>query len=540
MDNEDKLSLQKLSIYLIKDQYKDPQSIIDLEKRPERRALDGIGDLFVRKGWPKPPRWAPFFEDYVNEEELGLIESTAAALIIESKQRLFAVTFGQGRYLLNPGCWEERFGLLACLNSIGESNIRSIDKVTIDTISRHSKEQASREVHPSEFGLDIEQDLLRGVTGRPTEEGLGTRISGTDALHVLAHIKIGSLRELLSKYYGKSLEDTYKNIFPWVDHIREIKDVSIIEQLDSVLIEKMINEELDNIWMAVPQVVEWERIKSFQFIGFGRQLSEYSDIHIPEFLKLIKDRKELSKELLIKRRANAIDHDGKSIYKWQVYHCLHAEIDIDSESFLLSGGKWYRIDRDFVSEVNEAYKKIPRYQHCFMEYDHESEAAYNKYVAESDSSKYALMDRKLIQYGGANQKIEFCDLLINKKDIVHIKRYGQSSALSHLFSQGLISGDLFFTDAEFRKLVNERLPKEHRLEDYNRRIEREEFQIVFAVISNNPGDDLVLPFFSRLNCKHAAKRLQEVYGYRVSIGKISINQIRTRTQTCPPKLKGFK
>lgn len=527
MDNEDKIPLQGLTIYLIKEGYDTAESIIDDQKKSDEHELSDIGDLFVQTGWRKPPRWARFFEGYVPIEQLGFVESAAAILIMESQKRLFAITFGQGRYLLKPGCWEERFGLRVALNSIGETNIRSIDKLTFDSISRHSKEQASRDVAAIDFGLDIEQDLLRAVTGKPREEGLGRKLYGMDALHVSVQVSLNSLDELLSRYYEKYLDKSYQNLFPWVDHIGEITDRSRAEQLDNLLITRIIEGELDRIWMAVPDVVEWERIDGFRF-GSGHRLPLINDINLPYFLNSLKDKTQLSKKILTTHKVHGIDNDGRIIYSWQAYHCIHAELEHEGDAYLLNRGKWYRIERDFVMQVNESYSRIPRYQNIFPEYNDASETAYNERIAKIEPSKYALMDRKTIPYGGTYNKVEFCDLFVNRQDIIHIKRYGASSVLSHLFSQGLVSGELFFTDAEFRQKVNEHLPEGHRLTEVKKRPNTDEFQIVFAVISDAPGD-LVIPFFSRLNCRHAARRL-EGYGYRISICKIDVDKGYSRLQ----------
>jgi uncharacterized protein (TIGR04141 family) len=145
---------------------------------------------------------------------------------------------------------------------------------------------------------------------------------------------------------------------------------------------------------------------------------------------------------------------------------------------------------------------------------------YNLRAAEGDPARYALMDDRPVLHGGVHGKVEFCDLLINRKDILHVKRYGASSVLSHLFSQGLVSGVLFQTDVEFRRKVNVLLPVAHRITDIEQRPATNEYNVVFGVISDKPGD-LTLPFFSRLNLKHAVKQLTG-YGYRVSIGKIEV------------------
>ena len=82
---------------------------------------------------------------------------------------MFAVTFGPGRYLLRPDIWVERFGLRVALNSIGKEKIRTIDKTTFDAISRHSKEQGSKETDVEDFGLDIEQDRVLPVNLRRSQ-----------------------------------------------------------------------------------------------------------------------------------------------------------------------------------------------------------------------------------------------------------------------------------------------------------------------------------------------------------------------------------
>ena len=53
--------------------------------------------------------------------------------------------------------------------------------------------------------------------------------------------------------------------------------------------------------------------------------------------------------------------------------------------------------------------------------------------------------------------------------------------------------------------------------DPAKRPKQGEYRVVFAVISDRPGP-LVLPFFSRLNLKHAVRRL-DGYGFRVAKGQ---------------------
>ena len=124
-------------------------------------------------------------------------------------------------------------------------------------------------------------------------------------------------------------------------------------------------------------------------------------------------------------------------------------------------------------------------------------------------------------FGGGPNRIEFCDLYTKDRDLIHVKRYGGSSVFSHLFAQGTVSGELFRMEPDFRRLVNDKLPLSHRIDNHRRQPDRDEYRIVFAVVSKQTGAGLSLPFFSRLNLRSAARRLQ-AYGYRVAIAKIPL------------------
>ena len=144
------------------------------------------------------------------------------------------------------------------------------------------------------------------------------------------------------------------------------------------------------------------------------------------------------------------------------------------------------------------------------------------------------MDKKNIMYGGGQNRIEFCDLYAQGGDMIHVKRYGGSSVLSHLFAQGTMSGELFRTQSDFRGLVNARLPDSHKIPDHTASPDRDEYRVVFAIVSDQRTGELTIPFFSRLNLRSAATRLV-AYGYRVAIKKIPVNQARAITKQLDPQ-----
>lgn len=488
--------------------------------------------LYVRKSNLDPPDWAAFLRSYVDPAVFGDTGSAGAVLVLPSDNRFFAITFGTGRFLLQPSAVERSFGLKVTLNCIGENTLRSIDKDSLDRLSRHTREQASRNAAAREFGLDIEQDLLRAVTGEPVDKtAFGERITGRDALTLSLAITIDGLPELVDSLLEEASRTTYRQNFPWVDHLGHVTDKREQEMLDSVLIEKLKTEEHQHAWMAVPEAINWERVRGFRFPS-RRVSPEYPDIHLDHFLESLEDIQALSRDSLNKV-VQCTDLDGNRSYRWKVYQCLYCELDYQGGSFVLSGGAWYRVDAGFVERVNAAYDEIPNFDRELPPFEDVSEGAYIQRISQAAPTRFAPMDQKTVTYGGGHSKIEFCDAYTDTRDVLHVKRYGQASALSHLFAQGLTFGEVFQTDPALRERFNELVPESYRIPNPRARPQRDEYRVVYAIVSDRPGD-LVLPFFSRLNIKHAARRL-EAYGYRVAKAKIAVAENFGRVARIPAR-----
>ena len=308
-------------------------------------------------------------------------------MFVPVDKRLYAVTFGQsGRFILDQDSWEERYGLLAVLNSIDQDQIKTIDKSTFDALTTHSRVQSSKEASPQEFGVDVEQDLVRAVTGTPNDKSLGERLTGMDALRSSVRITIEELPALLKKHLEQSGSGFYKKTFPWVDHIAEIKGSALQEALNQKLVDEMRSEKFDRCWLAIPDIIDWSDVDGFRY-GLMAKNAKYHDLHLPDF---IGEFKELSKDASGKSGINlnvfknrsvlCIGDDEQVLRKWSLYACLYCEIDHDDEMYLLSGGKWYRVDRNFVDDVNKYFDRLPRYSVSLPPYDDNSEGSYNERV----------------------------------------------------------------------------------------------------------------------------------------------------------------
>lgn len=293
------------------------------------------------------------------------------------------------------------------------------------------------------------------------------------------------------------------------------------EQLDDALVGKLKARNFNRLWLAVPEVIDWADMKGFRF-GRAKRTPLQADVHVTDYVTSIRDLESLTIPRLRHHRVFGISASTDFVTnEWPVYRCLYAELDTSTGSYLLDNGKWYKIDADLRDAVDRELRSIPTSSLNLPRYrTGEGEPAYNERAASSKRNSYALMDQKLVPFGGGRSQIEFCDIYVKGKALVHVKRYGDSSTLSHLFNQGVISGSLFLWDGRFRKELNNKLPASHRLAKPDQRPRAEDFEVAFGIISRSRSK-LVLPFFSRVALRNAYRTLNS-YGYRVTCTKIAV------------------
>jgi uncharacterized protein (TIGR04141 family) len=517
--------IESLAILLAKEGLNQPEDTIKSPTGLRSFALNDaagvLGTLHVERRSASPPRWADFFAAQLDRTELGSVSSSAAVFHVPVDGRVMLLTFGQGRHLLKPGCWEEKFGIRTALNSIGVENLRSIDKHTLDTYGMHSRVQVSREAPPSEFDIDFERDLVRAITGTPSDNNVAQRLSGFDSLKMSKRTNLNTLKADLSLLLLQFAKEIYKDKFPWIDYVSEVRDPSLRDTLDLHLIDAIKEEKVETCWLAIPESVDWTDISGFRFRGQGTR-PDHQDVRLPDFITDNNlDLAQLSVEYLRSHAVSAVTDEGFFTYTWPIYKCLYCEVEEAGETYLLTAGHWYKVATDFVQEVNESFQNVDRVDLNLPEYDDDTEENYNRRVAAADPQRLTFMDRKVVLFGGGASRIEFCDLLSSDRDIIHVKRYSGSSVLSHLFNQGSAAAELYASDASFRQLINEHLPGGLKLGNVAQRPNTSDYRIVYAIISSEKGDGLTLPFFSRLSLRQAVRRLRG-YGYRVCITKIDV------------------
>lgn len=511
---------QKLSIYLIKESVTDHSDIVkDVSNKEE---FDN-GILYYKKSCSNPPSWTSnFFNKNIEE----LKNSSASGLYItkaihKSKDIYFGISFGHGWQMFKSGVIVEQFGIKTALGLI-KNEIKKIEKKNFKNGLKDVSEQLGKIGSVADFGFDVEQDIMRAIVGEPENQDLyGKNMVGKDAVSFSVKKNVDEISDLLTALYGSYISNKYRERFDWFDNFSSINDTNIISKLNNKIIEKINDDNKTEViyWLAIPEVIEWENTKCFKY-NVKNDDVEYQDITFEDFKSSLKDDKNnIDMGLLKKRKVKQIDVNDQVIREWAIYKCLYSEIDFNNEKYLLVFGKYYKVDKDYKNKIESEYSVDTSF--TLPDWDkNDRENIYNGKIATSDNN-YQCLDggvsqRNLIGKG----KIEFADLVRSDKYLIHVKKYGGSAVLSHLFSQGFVSADLLLTDKLFREKVNSKLNDSHKSVVLENEPNPSEYTIVYAIGTSQ--NELKLPFFSVINYRNIKRQLT-LYRYKVLL--VKINQV---------------
>lgn len=512
----------RLSIYLIKPECMEEELILAEGKSYRRQEISGVGNLYHTRSFSSKPQWLDsFFGDSIDDSEI--YNATASALLlvpvsIDGNLRYFAVSFGRGLALINKSCIEERFGLKTVLNTVESNSIRRIAKTEIAGSASKTNEQMPKKSEIHDFALDIERDLLNGITASGNDDSLlSGSITGTDPLSVSTTVQIEDLPGYLEEIFSVYKSERYKESFPWVDHIAPVRNSTLKQKLDEALIEAIKIKDI-NIWMAVPGLINWEETSGFRYQG-SKEI--HDDILIDKVLETLKNPLESVQQLKNKQIFQIGTIDDSEIDHWSAYKCLYGELKYNGEQYCINGGEWFLIEPDYVKRINDQYSAtaISSFEFPLYAKDEQGEGAYNERVCNEDSDSRILMDQRFIMHGGANSKFELCDILVRDGSFIHVKRYSGSATLSHLFNQGLTTAELVRSDSSFLKKANEKIAEAQGDGLEYQITNSQPDEVVFGIITKDTQELPDIPFFSKITfC--AVKRHLEMMNIQVAIAAI--------------------
>lgn len=480
--------------------------------------LDGV--ICYCDSSQKAPRWKAYLEQFAKDKiNIADNASNKAIMLVKIKERILAIVFGYGRAFLREEHIERNFGFKVALNTINPDKMRSINAATIEDMVVNTQRQASYSTSQDEFGLNVTNDIMKGITGEPFDKVYGNHISGKDSLVVSVFMDLTELKEKLELYYEAYTSNRYKNIgFEWVDNVAEVRDSMLLEELDSQLYLAIENKNTEHLHISPPENTDWDRIIGFCYSGMGKKTSEAEsynlDLDISEYINSIRENRNISQKVR-RDKLYAINSDDTTFAICNIYSALIFQTEYKSKNYIFCSGSWYQVETSFFKQVNDFIEnRIPISSLAFPECPKgKSEGDYNKMVADGNVD-YCLFDCKMLSADGSPKKIEACDIFTKQKQFIHVKNKGQSAQLSHLFAQGKVSAECFVSDKSFRKQVLEIAIKKFGSEPFDASVRpmSNEYEVVYAIIDDKDSDiKAKLPFFSKVNLMLTAQELERMH-----------------------------
>ncbi|WP_374082960.1 TIGR04141 family sporadically distributed protein [Stenotrophomonas sp. P2112] len=528
---------EKLSIYLVKDGHYSPDECVKLELVGRKYVFNIPGLealLYVKREAPAhPPLWTRIFTEHPDAPtvEFGKSSNVGAALYANLDGKKFLISFGSGFHLINGELTERDFGLRVTLNAVDPEKLRSLDKASYDDNPLNSRTQSSLEVDIFDLQANTESDLVYAVTGACKVPLLGTHITGRDALTLMVETDLNGIPGILSKAI-ELFNSPLPSAYAWIDNIAKVRDPDTIRILDLLLDDEISKAGGTNVWLGEPEIVNWESNSGYSFDMYQstprHQILCISDLR--EYLdsKSVKFSLDAMKNITV----HINDANYRSTQSWPAYRCIHAEIADGNDRFIIRNGSWFKIEADFIAEIDRRLSNAKISQTFLPPYSYANEGEYNSQVAKSTTNIH-LMDKKNVKTGGPYDKIEFCDLIVGSSNFVHVKYYRSSATLSHLFSQGAVAAEIFLKDEDFRRRLNAKLPSHIALTDTARRPDPSSYTITYA-IATSKALPIELPFFSKVTLKNSISHL-EALGFNVELTNIPLDPTLSKIKKYRPK-----
>lgn len=499
---------------LIKEKYLDSDGYEPLEPS---EALDFPLRAYVQRVRTSEPKWVGFLREYFDIEDLQ--NSFASFVLLTSHNgRVFALTFGQGFHTIERSRFEPNFGLRVAGNALDGSAVKTIDTRNLDTVTRQQRTQLSIGSDLTNFELDLGQEWVRKLSGISSDLDFARSVSGSDAVTLNLDLKLEDLPTVLDKLLDLHGRDDYRERFGFIDNYRSLrKDDPVVSRLDEALRAKIAQRDHEKISLAYPEIIDDEDV-AYVHVTANRRSTDLTDLSLDAIYGVLEGARvpDPLKQVYIVPINDAGDAVGA---RKKLREYLVSELEIGDKTYVLSLDDWFEVNRDYVATVNSEVAKISDLTSTLSLpawHRGKDEGAYNEEAAKQ--LHWTLLDKKNYQIGGRNQKLEVCDLLSPAKHMVCVKKMTKSATLSHLFSQGSVSAELYRGEEDYRQRLEAALPAN----PGNGTLQDGDPTIVYAIATERPGPIAdVLFFFSKVNLIGQAKAVRRC-GLHVAIAKIDL------------------
>lgn len=450
-----------LTVYLLRDTVSEVGKLTPAEGY---RQLEPSEELpFPCVAWfqanrPTPPKWSSWLGTAFDVHALNPRNQTNSfVMFLEVDKRVFAITFGYGFNALDRSLIEPDFGLKVTLNEVNPQALDMLDTRRVDRVSRQRRTHLNAGRGISDFDISTDMDWIRRVSGRTLDTELTKKLAGADSLKISMQCAVADLgrhcRTFLKQYRKKS----YRKHFKFIDHLRPLKAKDpLCPELEAKLVGLLEARDQECVSIALLEMPD-DQILTWRIYS-GHTGKEYEDLDIARVYDFLDSHPNIpvdpDKIRVVGKNPEGVAQTPKDTLR----QYLVAQLDHKSATYLLSLGQWFRVDKDYMTQLREKARKLPDvtdelllpvWSNAFK-----TEKQYNKHVGREKN--WLVLDAVPFHPEGRSGKLEVCDLLSQGRDFIHVKDMKDSATLSHLFSQGSVSATVFKQESTHADEVKKR------------------------------------------------------------------------------------
>ena len=526
--------------------------------------IDGCGILYIQETIDSSPDWSSSFFDF----DLGVFNVSNGAVLVSRPKTdranvpVYALAFGVlGRHMINTQCIDETFGLYSALKLLDEKSIQQITLRDLSGSHMIATQQIGQGERLAGFDVNTKASMLQTITAKTsaTKLGfdLGKSIQGSAALSLSAKLTTKELPARLEGLTDAVREENLREEFSWVDNLKPISDDGLAYKLTTLALENL-NTGDGSLFFAPPLILDFSDVAAYRVKD--QYLDDYSSDAIIKALGGTVSREDLNTMLVV------LDPSGEEISSQTLSKWLCGDIATSDENevagtFCILDGKWYEVDDRYLNDLDNSYERIKlETEYTFSPFDEnvhrELQSRRSKKTGDAakgepeppkvpviservylteEAKKFdcILLDRKMVN---SKEKMEVCDLLFQNA-MVHVKRYHNAQALSHLFYQGIVSASVLNSSANHRMQINTMLKEMQEEGEIERGKEISSFmfdeddakRIVYAIIGPKDKKETKdgkesrpkLSFFCKVAITEAHQRLKDM-GRVMTIAAIDV------------------
>ncbi|MFC1467873.1 DUF6119 family protein [Verrucomicrobiota bacterium] len=499
---------RNFSIYLLKTGYNAQNALKD-EHSLSEPVTDAVNlpagaTLYLADNRPNDPWWKEYWG--INQNLRQVLKGAIVFLPIDDK--CVALTFGHTYHNFKNEAYEYDFGLRTTLNAIDPEKIRSTDILQPEDAKRE-RIQSPVASDLTFFDINSDESIVKRLTGAVRSEfkSYFRNVTGASNIRISSKVIASGIVELCSTLLEIYEKDDFKTAFPNIQNITPVKDPSIIQQLDSRLLDAFREESIDLV-LTIPEILDHENDFQFSYSGAHGPRKIYDGIFIGHYREFLTSRDISTVELLHLQhhKLNIKDENGITKQNFPIYQCLLFDCEYESNHYHLCDGNWYRIEADYINQLKGSLDPYFVDHDILNECNEKREDNYNKSVATTNAG-YICLDKTSISPVGQTG-VEPCDLYTvdhATAHLIHIKISTRSSSLSHLFNQGTNSVELLRLSDEARDNLKNLLEPAQRapIDDAN-------FAVIYGIITakNKDMKSNALPIFSRISLRRSIHSLK--------------------------------